>query len=103
MLTEQEKEKTEVSEARLIKSLEEALRRFMPPREARLMSVPEFGREVLSCSDSQAWKLARENAFPTIRNGRLVRVEPKTALTAYIAKFSKLARNKPFGTEAPAV
>ncbi len=53
-----------------------------------LMTVPEFAEKVLRCSESMGWRLARENAFPVIRNGRLVRVEPKRALEAYLKKFA---------------
>jgi hypothetical protein len=60
--------------------------------EESLMSVPEFAERVLRCSRSMGWRLANEGAFPVIRNGRLVRVEPKKALAAYVAKFSKLPR-----------
>jgi len=56
------------------------------------MSVPQFAERVLRCSQSMGWRLAKEGAFPVIRNGRLVRVEPKKALAVYIAKFSKLPR-----------
>jgi hypothetical protein len=60
--------------------------------EHRLMSVPDFAEQVLGCSRSMGWRLAKEGAFPVIRNGRLVRVEPRKALDAYIAKFSRLPR-----------
>jgi hypothetical protein len=63
-----------------------------PEKEEGLMGIPEFAKRYLRCSQSMAWKLAKEGAFPVIRNGRLVRVEPKKALAAYIAKFSKLPR-----------
>jgi hypothetical protein len=52
-----------------------------------LMTVPEFATKMLRCSESMGWRLARENAFPVIRNGRLVRVEPRRALEAYLKKF----------------
>jgi hypothetical protein len=58
------------------------------------MTVPEFAKQKLRCSISMGWKLAKEGAFPVIRNGRLVRVEPKKALTAFIAKFGTLPRKQ---------
>jgi hypothetical protein len=60
---------------------------FHDPLEP-LMTIPQFAKEILRCSRAQGFKLAREGAFPVVRNGQMTRVEPRRALAAYLAKFT---------------
>jgi hypothetical protein len=60
---------------------------FHDPLEP-LMTIAEFSKEILRCSRAQGFKLAREGAFPVVRNGQMTRVEPRRALSAYLAKFT---------------
>jgi hypothetical protein len=53
-----------------------------------LMTVPEFCKKVLRCSEAKGWTLVAEGAFPVIRNGRMVRVDPVKARAAFIQKFT---------------
>jgi excisionase family DNA binding protein len=57
-----------------------------------LLTVSEFAERVMHCSQSMLWKLIREGSIPVVRNGRLIRIQPKRALDAYVQKFTKLAR-----------
>jgi hypothetical protein len=60
---------------------------FHDPLEP-LMTIAEFSKDILRCSRAQGFKLAREGAFPVVRNGQMTRVEPRRALAAYLAKFT---------------
>jgi hypothetical protein len=53
------------------------------------MTLPEFAEKVLRCSEAKGWRLVAEGAFPVIRNGRLVRVDPRKALAVFTEKFTK--------------
>jgi hypothetical protein len=59
-----------------------------------LITVPEFAKTMLRCSESMGWRLVAEGAFPVVRNGKLVRVQPQRALASYVAKFT-LSDRKP--------
>jgi hypothetical protein len=61
----------------------------METETSTLMTLPEFAEKVLRCSEAKGWRLVAEGAFPVIRNGRLVRVDPRKALAVFTEKFTK--------------